>query len=359
MLRGSVLDEFRGFFQCEHAVPVGSGTVGLHLTLRSLGVRGRSVIIPALTCPSVALAVVAAGGVPRLVDVSSADCTIDPAAVATALDRDAAAIVAVDSFGYPARLAELRKLAAPFGCPVIEDACQSYGGRTGGVPLGGLGDAGVVSFGYAKNVWLNGGGLVLTDDADLARDVLVLQRSRDYAWLSGVRSHVMLRLALTGRESWLPFLVRRCGLLRYSFPLDQERRLEAAWRVFVTEFEETKSNLARVAELVAGFAGVRPFNYAEPDWLPWRYSFTIPDPDTRVRFHTAMAAAGVPLTTLYPVLDDYAAEGEAAGYERARHLAASIVNLKHSARAADTREFAVRLARARDGWSASDEVPRS
>jgi hypothetical protein len=317
------------------------------------------VIIPALTCPSVALAVVAAGGVPRLVDVSSADCTIDPAAVAMALDRDVAAIVAVDSFGYPARLSELRKLAGPFGCPVIEDACQSYGGRVGGVPLGGLGDAGVVSFGYAKNVWLNGGGLVLTDDADLARDVLALQRSRDYAWLSGVRSHVMLRLALTGRENWLPFLARRCGLLRYSFPTDQERRLEAAWHVFVTELEETKSNLARVAELVGGFAGVQPFDYTEPDWLPWRYSFTIPDPDTRARFHTAIAASGVPLTNLYPVLDGYAAEGEAAGYESARRLAASIVNLKHSARAADTREFAVRIARASDRWSASDEVRRS
>jgi hypothetical protein len=358
-VKSSLLDDFRSFFECGHVVPVGSGTVGLNLTLRSLGVRGRPVIIPALTCSAVALAVVAAGGVPRLVDVSSADCTIDPDAVARALDRDVAAIVAVDSFGYPARLRALRTLATPFGCPVIEDACQSYGGRVDGAPLGGLGDVSVVSFGYAKNVWLNGGALVLTDDADLARDVLALQRSRDYAWLSGVRSHVMLRLALAGRENWLPFLARRCGLLRYSFPADQEQRLEAAWHVFVTELEETKGTLVRVAELIAGFAGVQPFDYTEPDWLPWRYSFTIPDPHTRARFITAMAAAGVPLTHLYPVLDGYATDAAAPGYDTARRIAASIVNLKHSARAADTREFAARLEGASEQWAGPDEVPRS
>lgn len=358
-MKSSLLSEFRSFFGCEHVVPVGGGTVGLQLTLRSLGVRGRPVMIPALTCSSVALAVIAAGGVPRLVDVSTADCTIDPDAVVAALDRDVAAIVAVDSFGYPARLSALREAAAPLGCPVIEDACQSYGSRAAGVPLGALGDVGVVSFGYAKNVWLDAGGLVLTNDADVARDVQVLQRPRDYAWLSGLRSHLLLRLGLTGHESWLPFLVRRLGLLRFSFPVAQEERLEAAWRVFVSELEETKGTLARVAELVAGFAGVQPFDYSEPDWLPWRYSFTIPDPDARVRFTAAMAAAGVPLTHLYPVLDGYAAEVGAPEYDQARRLAASIVNLKHSARAADTREFAARLERASREWVAPDEVPRS
>ena len=350
----SVFDELRDFFACEHVVPVGSGTAGLHLALRSIGVRGRAVVLPALTAPSVPLAILAAGGVPRAVDVSPSDCNIDPKAVGAALDSDVAAVIAVDSFGYPAQVAELRSIASRTGCPIIEDACQAYGGRVDGAAVGTLGDVGVVSFDFAKNVRLRAGGLVLTDDAGLARDVRHLQRAPDYGWLGHVRSHVMFRLMLRRRWAWVLLLSRYLGLLRHAFPSSEEHRLEESWHIFQAEREETIGNLERVATLIAGHEGVQPFAYTIEGWLPWRYSFTIPDADAFTHFVATMAAADVPVTHLYPVLESPFAEIPASECPNARRIAATIVNLKYPARAADTQELAGRLERARGG----DALPR-
>jgi len=335
-----LLEQFRQFFGCEHVVPVGSGTGGLSLALRGIGVRGRVVLVPALTCPAVPLAVIAAGGVPRAVDVLRADATIDPEAVAAAFTSDVAAIIAVDSFGYPVRIAELRRVADPHGCPVIEDACQAYGGRVDGLALGALGDVGVVSFGYSKNVWLNAGGLVLTDDGQLAADVLALQQAPDYRLLSQVRSRVLLKLMLAGHDDWFPALVRYMGLLRYSFPARQAQMLPVGWRAFIDELPRTLANLKRLAAAAVGFAGVESFEYPAEGWLPWRYSVLMPQEETRASFAAAMTAAGVPLTRLFPPLAHPFVDVGPDECPEARRLSEMIINFKYPARAADTRAMA-------------------
>jgi hypothetical protein len=299
----SLLADLREFFGCEHVVPVGSGTIGLALTLRSIGVRGKRVLLPALTCPAVPLAVIAAGGEPHPVDVSALDCTLDPEACRRALDNGVGAVIGVDAFGYPARYTELQRLADRFGCPVIEDACQSYGGHVRGRVLGTLAPAGVVSFGYTKNLDLGAGGLVLTDDAGLAADVSRMQSAPDYRRLSGLRSRLLLRLMLRGRERWFPFLVRYAGLLRYGFPHDSALRLKEEWPAFAAERPAARDDLMQVARSMAGFEGVVPFDYREDGWLPWRYSFTVRDADERERLTALAASVGVHLTRLYPVLD--------------------------------------------------------
>jgi len=349
-----LLEQFRHFFGCEHVVPVGSGTGGLSLALRCIGVRGRAVLVPALTCPAVPLAVIAAGGVPRAVDVLRADATIDPAAVADALTTDVAAIIAVDSFGYPARIAELRRVADPLGCPIVEDACQAYGGRVDGVALGTLGDIGVVSFGYSKNVWLDAGGLLLTDDRQLAAEVLAMQQAPDYRLLSRVRSRVTLKLMLSGHEDWFPALVRHMGLLRYAFPAHQAQMLPVAWRAFVDELPHTLANLKRLAGAAAGFAGVETFEYSAEGWLPWRYSVRVPQEQARVSFEAAMAAAGVPLTHLFPPLTGPFVDLGPDECPEARRLSEMIVNFKHSARAADTQAMAESVESAIAAWPGVD-----
>jgi hypothetical protein len=339
-MESHLLEQFRHFFGRDHVIPVGSGTGGLSFALRSIGVRGRDVLVPALTCPAVPLAVIAAGGVPRAVDVLRADATIDPEAVTAALTTDVAAIIAVDSFGYPARIAELRRLAAPLGCPIVEDACQAYGGRVDGVALGALGDVGVVSFGYSKNVWLNAGGLVLTDDGQLAADVLAMQRAPDYRLLSRVRSRVMVKLMLAGHEDWFPALVRYLGLLRYALPAQQERMLPVAWRVFIDELPQILANLKRLAAAAAGFAGVETFEYPAEGWLPWRYSVLMPHEEARASFAAAMTAAAVPLTHLFPPLTRPFVDLGPGECLEARRLSKMIINFRYPARAADTRAMA-------------------
>jgi hypothetical protein len=314
------------------------------LALCSIGVHGRVVIVPALTCVAVPLAVLAAGGSPRLVDVSPADGNLDLGATAAALDGDVAAIVAVDGFGYPAPVDALRALAGPYGCPVLEDACQAYGGRAaGGAPAGTLGDVGVISFGYAKNVWLNAGGLVLTDDAATAGDIVALQRAPDYALLSAVRSRTTLRLVVTNREALLPYLARWLGQLRYGFPAAQRERLPDAWRTFVAELDESRSALVEVVETLARFPGAQPFGPVAGDWLPWRPSVRIADDEVRHAFVATLAAAGVVATRLFPVIGSpYVGRGSQPCPE-AHRIAAAIVNVKTSARAAATAQLAETL----------------
>jgi dTDP-4-amino-4,6-dideoxygalactose transaminase len=353
-VESGLLEQFRCFFGREHVVPVGSGTGGLSLALRCIGVRDRGVLVPALTCPSVPLAVIAAGGVPRAVDLLRADATIDPGAVTDALTADVAAIIAVDSFGYPARIAELRRVAEPLGCPIVEDACQAYGGRIDGEALGALSDVGVVSFGYSKNVWLGAGGLLLTDDRQLAADVLEMQQAPDYRLLSSVRSRMMLKLMLSGHEDWFPTLVRHLGLLRYAFPARQAQTLPVAWRVFVDELPHTLANLKRLAGAAAGIPGVETLEYSAEGWLPWRYSVLVPREEVRVSFAAAMAAAGVPLTHLFPPLTSPFVDLGPDECPEARRISEMIVNFKYPARAADTLAMAQSVEAAVAAWPGVD-----
>jgi hypothetical protein len=341
----SLLNDLHEFFGCEHVVPVGSGTIGLTLTLRSLGVRGKQVLMPALTCPAVALAAIAAGATPRPVDVCAADGTLAVDAVGEAIDRDVGAIVAVDPFGYPASYTELRRLADRFGCPVIEDACQSYGGHQQGKAMGTLAPVGVVSFGYTKNIDLGAGGLVLTDDAAVAADVRALQSAPDYRWLSAVRSRVLLRMMVRGHERWFPLLARYAGLLRYGFPRETALRLREEWPAFRAGLPAARDDLMQVGRLIAGFAGVVPFGYRDEGWLPWRYSFMAAGPEERERLEALMSSAGVRLTRLYPVLKEPFSSVPPASFPVAGRLADAILNIKHGGGAAEARELRARLER--------------
>jgi hypothetical protein len=340
-----LLTDLREFFGCEHVVPVGSGTIGMALALRSIGVRGKRVLMPALTCPAVPLAAIAAGGEPRPVDVSASNCTLSVEAVDAALDGEVGAIIAVDPFGYPAPYEGLRRLADRFGCPVIEDACQSYGGHYRGKPMGTLASAGVVSFGYTKNIDLGAGGLVLTDDAALAADVRALQSAPDYRWLSSVRSRLLLRMMVRGHERWFPLLTRYAGLLRYGFPREKAVRLREAWPAFRAGLPAAKEDLMQVARLIDGLEGVVPFEYPEEGWLPWRYSFRAADADERERLERLLASAGVLLTRLYPVLEEPFSAWPPASFPVAQDLARSILNVKHGGGAAEARDVRERLER--------------
>ncbi|HMK92507.1 MAG TPA: DegT/DnrJ/EryC1/StrS family aminotransferase [Thermoleophilia bacterium] len=325
------------WFGCEHAVPVGTGTAALYLVLRAAGVRGAAVVVPALTCPTVALAVLAAGATPLAVDVGPDDACLAPAAVAAALDHHpgrVAAIVGVDAFGLPADWPALHALADAAGCLLVEDACQSYGGRLGGRALGSFGDASVISFGYGKNVWLNGGGVVLTHDAALAADVRRLLRRSDVPALSDVRSRLYLRLVLRDRYRALR-LASAAGLLDCAFPQRLAAAAGPAWERFVAALPATLEERRATLDALTGLEGVRPLRPADEakagdEWLPWRPSFAVAGGgDERRALVAALAAAGLPTSTLYDTLEAYLPEVVTHGdCTAARTLAATIVNLK-------------------------------
>ncbi|MER7273393.1 aminotransferase class I/II-fold pyridoxal phosphate-dependent enzyme [Dactylosporangium sp. NPDC000244] len=154
-----------------HAVGVSSGTAALHLALLAIGVgRGDAVIVPTLTFAATANAVVYTGAEPVFVDSLPGDGNLDPdltAATVAELRREGrivSAIVPVDLFGSVAEYASLTDL----GVPVIEDAAEALGASRDGRPAGSFGRAAALSFNGNKIITSSGGGMVVTDDKDLA-----------------------------------------------------------------------------------------------------------------------------------------------------------------------------------------------
>jgi perosamine synthetase len=160
----------------EHAVAVSNGTAALHLAVLALGIGQGSdgqrdeVIVPAYTFPATANVVRLAGATPVLVDVDPATFNLDLGRVYDAVTPRTKAVLAVHLFGRPLDWEALQS-AVPPEVLLLEDAAGALGAKWRGMPCGGLGVAGCLSFHPRKIVTTGEGGAVTTMDADLAASV--------------------------------------------------------------------------------------------------------------------------------------------------------------------------------------------
>jgi perosamine synthetase len=155
----------------EHAAAVSNGTAALHLAVLAAGIgEGDEVLVPAYTFPATASAVRLAGGTPVLVDVDPATFNLDLAKVYDAVTPGTKAVLAVHLFGRPLDWEALQS-AVPPEVILLEDAAGALGARWRGMPCGGLGLAGCLSFHPRKIVTTGEGGAVTTNDAELAAAV--------------------------------------------------------------------------------------------------------------------------------------------------------------------------------------------
>jgi perosamine synthetase len=171
---------FAHYLGCKHAVACSSGTVALHLLLAALGLGpGDEVIIPAFTMIAVANAVRYTGASCRLVDSESRYLNLDPACVKAAVTPRTRAIIAVHTYGHPAQMGRLKTIAQDHDLLLIEDAAEAHGAEISGHRVGSIGLAGTFSF-YANKIVTTGeGGMVTTNDAQLAK---LARRLRDHAF---------------------------------------------------------------------------------------------------------------------------------------------------------------------------------
>lgn len=159
-----------------HAVAVNAATSGLHLALLALDVGpAHAVVVPTMTFAAAANAVAYTGAEPVFVDCEPSTGNIDVTLLAELLARrtphrpPVRAVIAVDMFGRCADYDTLLPLCAHHGVPVVEDAAEAVGATLAGRPAGGFGRVGVFSFNGNKIMTTSGGGMVLTDDVELAR----------------------------------------------------------------------------------------------------------------------------------------------------------------------------------------------
>jgi len=160
---------FAAFCASRYAVATSNGTTALHLALLALGIGpGDEVIVPTLTFIATANAVVYTGAVPVFADSEAETWNIAPSAIEAAITARTKAIIPVHLYGHPADMAAILDLAKRHGLAVIEDAAEAHGARYQGKPVGSIGDAGVFSFFGNKIVTTGEGGMLVTDDAEIA-----------------------------------------------------------------------------------------------------------------------------------------------------------------------------------------------
>lgn len=160
-----------------HAVGVQSGTAALFLTVKALGIGPGDEVIAPPNSDLVTTSIVGhAGATFVLCDVEAETMNIDPALIERRITPRTKAILPVHMYGHPAEMGPILEIARRHNLFVIEDACLSFGAAYHGQSTGLIGTAGALSFGVRKVISGGGdGGMVVTHDADLARQIHLLR----------------------------------------------------------------------------------------------------------------------------------------------------------------------------------------
>lgn len=162
--------EFAAYCGADYCVGCGNGLDALYLILRAYGIgEGDEVIVPSNTYIATALAVSYTGAKPVFVEPIIDTFNINPDLIEAAVTDRTKAVMAVHLYGQPARMDEIKKVAAKYGLKVIEDSAQAHGAIYKGVKTGVLGDAAGFSLYPGKNLGaLGDGGVIVTNDKELA-----------------------------------------------------------------------------------------------------------------------------------------------------------------------------------------------
>ena len=183
---GGFIRDFEARFaeECgaKYGIACANGTVALHLALATLGLEpGDEVIIPAFTMIATINAVTYCGATPVLVDNELDFWQMDVEDVARKITPRTKAIIPVHIYGHPVDMDALNELACRHGITVIEDAAEAHGAEYKGRRTGGLGAAAAFSF-YGNKILTTGeGGMITTNDQDIAR---LAWNLRDHAFSS-------------------------------------------------------------------------------------------------------------------------------------------------------------------------------
>lgn len=166
---------FAEYVGARHAIAVNSGTAALIVALQAHGIGpGDEVITTPFSFIATATSIIACGARPVFVDIDPFDLNLDPALVEDAITGRTRAILPVHLYGHPARIAELAELAEDFGLALIEDAAQAHGAEHQGRRVGTFG-TGCFSFYPTKNMTTGEGGIITTNDDEVARRARIIR----------------------------------------------------------------------------------------------------------------------------------------------------------------------------------------
>lgn len=169
-------DEFSHYCGCKYGIAVTSGTTALHLAVEAAGIKpGDEVLMSASTNIATALAVAHHQAIPVPVDSESETWNLNLESIEPLISPKTKAIIPVHLFGHPVDMDHLNEIAEQYDLIVIEDAAEAHGATCRGKKTGSFGEMGCFSF-YANKVITSGeGGMVVTDDPDIAENLRLLR----------------------------------------------------------------------------------------------------------------------------------------------------------------------------------------
>jgi perosamine synthetase len=200
---GPKLTEFENAFSqyigTKRAVAVNSGTSGLFLCMSALGLgQGDEVITTPFTFIASATVIMMAGAKPVFVDIEPESLNIDAAKIESAITNKTKAILPVEVFGNPAGMDKVHEVAEKHGLIVIEDCCEALGSALNGKKTGTFGKMSVFAFYPNKQITTGEGGMIMTDDDNLADMCVSLRnqgRGKGDGWLAHERLGYNFRLS--------------------------------------------------------------------------------------------------------------------------------------------------------------------
>jgi len=273
-------EEFARYYGARYAVAVSSGTASVHTALAALGPPpGSEVITAPITDAGSVIPILASGCVPMFADIDDG-YGLDPASIESLIGPRTAAIIVVHLFGGASDMAGICAVADRHGVAVIEDVSQAHATRLEGQWLGRFGRLGAFSLQQSKHLTTGDGGMVITDDEQLAQRMTMF---RDKGWNRG---------AVGARAYPILGMNYRMTELQAAVGLPQLPRIE--------QVVTTRRRLAdRIDSQLAGLPAVRAFqprNRADASY--WTYPFEVEAP-LREQFVDALAAEGVPVQPGY------------------------------------------------------------
>lgn len=306
------------------AVSCNSGTAGLHMVVRALGIGpGDEVITTPFSFVASANCVLYERARPVFVDIEEDTMGLDPDLIDQATSAATRAVLPVQVFGRACRISEIQAIADRRGVPLIEDSCEGLGSVVGGRPLGSFGVASVFAFYPNKQITTGEGGMVVTDDAALAATFRSLRnqgRDEDGTWLNHIQLGFNYRLDELSAAIGVAQLERLAELAagRARVVADYERalagrdwlRLPAAgpdetvdWFVYVVRLDASIDRDHVMAELAARGVPSRP--YFSPIHLQpfYRSQFGHAPGDFPVTERVAASTLAIPFSAVLSAAD--------------------------------------------------------
>jgi perosamine synthetase len=263
-----------------YGVACSSGTAGLHMAVRALGIGdGDEVITTPFSFIASANCILYERARPVFVDIEEDTLGMDPGLIEDAATSRTKAVLPVHIFARPCRIEEMARISDRRGWHMIEDASEAFGASTAGRPMGSFGAASVFSFYPNKQVTTGEGGVVVTDDAELDtvfRSLRNQGRDEDGEWLRHIRLGFNYRLdevsAALGVAQLQHLDTMRAGRARVASgylralggrPGIQLPRIgddqEVDWFVYVVRLDEGIDRTRVMADLEALGVATRPY----------------------------------------------------------------------------------------------------